>query len=169
VCTENSVRIDYVTESHNVSGDALEKNRKREGILGLNSSYRSAEVCARSPVFIGDFCGLGSQRRMLNADGLAEGERLYSNILLQNFARLRSGSLREGLNPPSGLTEGHLAGIWVRFPSIPDMRPLLAPLVRGASSPTTTGSQSPSSGPPIQTKSSPPPIVGIKCWIQSTR
>ena len=32
-----------------------------------------------------------------------------------------------------------------------------------------TSSQSPSSGPPIQTKSSPPPIVGIKCWIQSTR
>jgi transposase len=29
--------------------------------------------------------------------------------------------------------------------------------------------QSPSSGPPIQTKSSPPPIVLIKCWIQSTR
>jgi hypothetical protein len=28
---------------------------------------------------------------------------------------------------------------------------------------------SPSSGPPIQTRSSPPPIVGIKCWIQSTR
>jgi hypothetical protein len=37
------------------------------------------------------------------------------------------------------------------------------------SSPTTTSGQSPSSGPPIQTKSSPPPIVGIKCWIQSTR
>jgi hypothetical protein len=30
---------------------------------------------------------------------LVEGELLYSNVLLQNFARLRAGSLREGLNP----------------------------------------------------------------------
>jgi hypothetical protein len=50
------------------------------------------------------------------------------------------------------------------FKGVVDLRP---PSI--ASSPTTTSSQSPSSGPSIQTKSSPPPIVGIKCWIQSTR
>jgi hypothetical protein len=66
-------------------------------------------------VIIGLLCGFAIARRMFDADGLAEGERLYSNILLQDFARFRAGSLREELNPPSGLTEGYEAEIWVSF------------------------------------------------------
>ena len=69
---------------------------------------------------------------MLEADGLAEGERLYSNVLLQNFACLRGGSLGEGLSPPSGLTEGHVAEILVSFRGGRDMRPSLDQLVHCA-------------------------------------
>jgi hypothetical protein len=46
------------------------------------------------------------------------------------------------------------------FKGIVDLR---APSI--ASSLTTTSSQSPSSGPPIQIESSPPSIPGIKYWI----
>jgi hypothetical protein len=35
----------------------------------------------RRPMFIWNFCGLAGQRRMLDADGLAEGEEPGSNVL----------------------------------------------------------------------------------------
>jgi hypothetical protein len=56
---------------------------------------------------------------------LAVGEAQYSNVLSQNFARFRAGSLREGLNAPSGFTEVNVAEIQVSFRGSPDMRPSL--------------------------------------------
>ena len=46
-------------------------------------------------------------RRMLDANGLAEGERLYSDVLLQNFARALV-RLREGGYGSRGITIGSI-------------------------------------------------------------
>ena len=52
----------------------------------------SAEVFARRPVFIGDFCALASRQRIFCAVRLAEGVRPGPNILLQLRAWLCSDS-----------------------------------------------------------------------------
>ena len=54
-----------------------------------------------------------------------EGEGPYSNVLSQNFARIRAGSLREGLNSPSGFANGPAVEIRVIFRSSSDVRPPL--------------------------------------------
>lgn len=59
---------------------------------------------------------------------MAEGERLYSNVLLQNFACLRAGSLAEGLSRLQASPKDIIAGIWVSFRGSPDMRPSLVAL-----------------------------------------
>jgi hypothetical protein len=48
----------------------------------------------RRPVFIGDICALVRRQRILDADALAEGEELDSNILSQSCVAFRVGSLR---------------------------------------------------------------------------
>ena len=48
-------------------------------------------------------------RVVANFCALAEGEELYSNVLSQDFAHLRTGSRPEGLNPFLSLTEGPVA------------------------------------------------------------
>jgi hypothetical protein len=48
----------------------------------------------RRPVFIGDICALVRRQRILDADALAEGEELDSNILSQDFAPVRTTMVR---------------------------------------------------------------------------
>jgi hypothetical protein len=48
----------------------------------------------RRPVFIGDFCALVRRQRILDEGALAEGEELESNILLQEFAPVRTAMVR---------------------------------------------------------------------------
>ena len=67
-----------------------------------------------SPVQIGE--------RNWNPEALADGEELYSNVLSQDFAHLRTGSRPEGLNPFLSLTEGPVADIWVSFRGSPNIR-----------------------------------------------
>ena len=49
----------------------------------------------RRPVFIGDFCALVRRQRILDEDGLAEGEELESNILSQHCEAFRVGAMLE--------------------------------------------------------------------------
>ena len=51
---------------------------------------------------------------------VAEGERLYSNVLLQ-IARLRAGSLPEAVKQPLAHPRGHLAAELRQRPAGPDM------------------------------------------------
>jgi hypothetical protein len=71
----------YEFRTKSAQSGGLENNGQREGILGLSKSIAVRRFAHEAPVFVGDFCGLASQRRMLNADGLAEGEELGSNVL----------------------------------------------------------------------------------------
>ena len=72
----------------------LWRKRPERRNSGHQQIYRSAEVCARSAVLIGDFCGRASQRRMLDAERLAEGEELGSNILHLTPIRRQKTTLR---------------------------------------------------------------------------
>lgn len=95
-------------------------------VLGANSHVwlapRSAELCARRSVSIGDFLALARWQRKIGVAQLAEGEDLYSNALSQKFARLRAGSLGKGFEPAFRLYRGHAAGTWVTFLGGPEMR-----------------------------------------------
>ena len=73
----NVLRVPYQTRAVRRFGEKRSERQKFESL----PERRSREVWARRPVFIEDFCGLESQRRMLNADGMAEREELGSNIL----------------------------------------------------------------------------------------
>ena len=53
----------------------------REREFQARLARRSAELCARRPVFIGDFCALANQRRMFGVDRLAERDEPESNTL----------------------------------------------------------------------------------------
>ena len=55
--------------------------RPERANFGSPPGGRSAELCARRPVFIGDFCALASWQRIFGAVKLAEGGEPGSNIL----------------------------------------------------------------------------------------
>jgi hypothetical protein len=48
----------------------------------------------RRPVFIGDFSAHVRRQRILDKEALAEGEELDSNILSQDFAPVRTTTMR---------------------------------------------------------------------------
>jgi hypothetical protein len=69
-------------ESSEISGRReRERERKRERELWTSAALSSAEVLYAKAGVVGDFCAVGSQRRMLNANRLAEGVELGSNVL----------------------------------------------------------------------------------------
>jgi hypothetical protein len=54
-------------------------------VLHSPNAYQSAAIGSLRPI--------SQSREQLDSGMLAEGEQLYSNILLQNFASFRAGSL----------------------------------------------------------------------------
>ena len=67
---ENRINFKNLTSSvPNLRSGSFGEYRPGRRNIGPQQLYHSAEVCVLRAVFIGDFCGLGSQRRMLNADG----------------------------------------------------------------------------------------------------
>jgi hypothetical protein len=76
----DSISITYEFRTKCAQSGALENNGQREGFLGLSSLSQCGGLRAEARIYWG-FLPLASQRRMLNAGGLAEGEELGSNIL----------------------------------------------------------------------------------------
>jgi hypothetical protein len=73
-----STAYEFRTKSAQSGGLEKWPERRNCGSLPVRCSV---QVCARGPVFTRDCFGLASERRMLDADSLAEGEELGSNIL----------------------------------------------------------------------------------------
>ena len=92
-----SATYEFRTKSAKSRG--LEKDGRRERILALGGEYRSAEVCARRPVFIGDCLALASSQRTFGAVRLAERDEPGSNIL----QAVDNSLLREAHRSPLGI------------------------------------------------------------------
>ena len=71
----------YEIRTKSTQSRGLEKDGRRERLLGLRRGAAVAELCTRRPVFIGDFCALAGRQRIFGGDRLAEGDEPESNML----------------------------------------------------------------------------------------
>ena len=104
VTKRDSISVAYENRTKSEKCGGLETNGPRERISDSNG-VGAVRGFAANPAVIGVLSALKSQRRMLAADGLAEGERLYSNVLSQVCAAaLRCNSKRFYATPPTAPT-----------------------------------------------------------------